>query len=174
MFGSQPNLAFSGYQPPPPGAGPRSVASGSNSSPLTGTGPTSRPLRQSLYSYAANPNQAQARGAGGFIDPSENTNPNTYGSQRVPFSQRQYGAYANDDINVNDGQTRFVPHRGARDGGPSQTSGGVYTSTCPLCGSSTYHSHGDFVYPPEDNRQPLGYLVNDGRYEILESINYLI
>lgn len=143
VFGSQPNLAYTGYQPPPP---PRSTASGSTRS-VSQTS-SSRPLRQTLYSYAANPTQNRA----GHSRPE--FQPPTYGSTQ----QRHY---ASDDIHVNDGQTRFIPN-GATDAHSVQSEGGIYTSSCPLCGSSSYHTHGDFVYPPADHRVPLGYLVHDG------------
>ncbi|XP_052788988.1 uncharacterized protein LOC128223703 isoform X2 [Mya arenaria] len=145
VFGSQPNLSYQGYQPPPPA---RSTASGSS----TGQTGSNRPLRQTLYSYAANP--TQNRPQQGYQDTDYHSH-----SNKVPYSQRQY---ASDDIHVNDGQTRFIPN-GAREGVGRQEGGGVYTSVCPMCGSSAYHTHGDYVYPPEDHRQPLGYLVHDGR-----------
>ncbi|KAL4219291.1 hypothetical protein ACF0H5_021871 [Mactra antiquata] len=144
VFGSQPNLAFSGYQPPPPP--PHSTASGSTKS-STRASPGTRPLRQTLYSYAANPTQNRS----GY-----HQSPNQ-GYQHLPHRQ-----YASDDINVNDGQTRFLPHGGASDINSVQSEGGVYTSACPMCGSTGYHSHGDFVFPPEDNSVPLGYIVHDG------------
>ncbi|XP_052221934.1 uncharacterized protein LOC127838312 isoform X2 [Dreissena polymorpha] len=146
VFGSQPNLAFSGYQPPP---APRSTGSGSTKS-STAPAAAARPLRQSLYSYAANPTQNRAPQYQDGFYPS-----------RIPFSQRQY---ANDDIRVSDGQTRFIPHGAseAQNDYGSHGNGGVYTSTCPLCGSSSAHSHGDYLYPPPDTRVPIGYLVNDG------------
>lgn len=148
VFGSQPNLTYSGYQPPPP----HSTGSGSTKSSAGQTNSSGRPLRQTLYSYAANP--TQNRPAQGSQGQTYNGYPN-----RVPFSQRPY---ASDDISVNDGQTRFIPN-GASNVHGVQTEGGVYASSCPLCGSTGYHTHGDFVYPPEDHRVPLGYLVHDGR-----------
>ena len=147
VFGSQPNLSYTGYQPPPPHSG-----SGSTKSSAGQTNSTGRPLRQTLYSYAANPTQNRPpAGAHSQLN-------NGYQS-RVPFSQRHY---ASDDINVNNGQSRFIPN-GASDGQSGRSEGGVYTSACPLCGSSSYHTHGDFVYPPTDHRKPLGYMVQDGR-----------
>lgn len=144
VFGSQPNLAFTGYQPPPP---PRSTASGSTKSSTRPTS-ASRPLRQTLYSYAANPTQ------------------NRPGLSQADYPQQTHGypqqrQYASDDIHVNDGQTRFIPNGASGD--VHSVQGGVYTSSCPLCGSTSYHSHGDFVYPPEDHNVPLGYIVHDGR-----------
>lgn len=146
VYGSQPNLSYTGYQPPPP---PRSTGSGSVKSSSGQTNSSNRPLRHTLYSYAANPTQNRP--------PNSQAN-NGYPTQ-VPFSQRPY---ASDDINVNDGQTRFIPN-GASESHSGRSEGGVYTSACPLCGSSSYHTHGDFVYPPTDHRVPLGYLVHDGR-----------
>ncbi|XP_060552323.1 uncharacterized protein LOC132713685 isoform X4 [Ruditapes philippinarum] len=150
VFGSQPNLAYTGYQPPPP---PRSTASGSTRSASQTS--SSRPLRQTLYSYAANPTQNRA----GY---------NQTEIQPPPYGHHRHRQYASDDIRVNDGQTRFIPN-GASDIHSAQSEGGIYTSSCPMCGSSSYHSHGDFVYPPEDHRVPLGYIVHDGR-QIVESI----
>ncbi|XP_045200672.2 uncharacterized protein LOC123554492 isoform X3 [Mercenaria mercenaria] len=150
VFGSQPNLAYTGYQPPPP---PRSTASGSTRSASQTS--STRPLRQTLYSYAANPTQNRA----GYNQ--SEIKPPPYGHHR----QRQY---ASDDICLNDGQTQFIPN-GATDIQNVQNEGGIYTSSCPICGSSSYHSHGDFVYPPEDHRVPLGYIVHDGR-QIVDSV----
>lgn len=150
MFGSQPNLSYTGYQPPPP---PHSTASGSGKSSTGQTNSSGRPLRQTLYSYAANPTQNRQPYSQGQT---QNGYPN-----RVPFSQRPY---ASDDIGVNDGQTRFIPNGATSDVQSAQSEGGIYTSACPLCGSTSYHTHGDFVYPPTDHRVPLGYLVHDGRF----------
>lgn len=133
VYGSQPNLAFSGYQPPPPP--PRSLASGSTrSSTQPSTARQHSPLRQTLYSYAAN------------------------GPQR--YSAPNQRPYANDDIYVNDGQRMFIP-QGASEvmsEGGVDTNRAVYTSRCPICGSETYHTHGEYVYPPPEDR-PIGYLV---------------
>ena len=140
VYGSQPNLAFSGYQPPPP---PRSTISGSSRSSAR----QHSPLRQTLYSYAAN------------------------GPQRQNVNVRNQRPYANDDIYVNDGQRLFVPQGASEvlsDGGvdPNQA---VYTSRCPICGSESYHTHGEYVYPPPEDR-PVGYLVpHHGRYKIIFS-----
>ena len=128
VYGSQPNLAYSGYQPPPP----MSTASGSTrSSARLSSARQHSPLRQTLYSYAANGPQRQ--------------------------SQRPY---ANDDIYVNDGQRVFVPHGASEvmsEGGVDPHRA-VYTTRCPICGSESSHTHGDYVYPPTEDR-PIGYLV---------------
>lgn len=144
VFGSQPNLAYTGYQPPPP---PRSTASGSTRS--TSQTSSSRPLRQTLYSYAANPTQNRAGYSQSEFKP-------------PPYGRSQQRQYASDDIRINDGQTHFIPN-GATDVQSVQSEGGIYTSSCPLCGSTDYHSHGDFVYPPTDHRVPMGYIIHDGR-----------
>lgn len=153
VFGSQPNLAYTGYQPPPP---PRSTASGSTKSASQSS--SSRPLRQTLYSYAANPTQNRP----GY---------NQTDIQPPPYGHHRQRQYASDDIRVNDGQTRFIPSS-ASDIHSAQSEGGIYTSSCPICGSSSYHSHGDFVYPPEDHRVPLGYIVHDGRYVFIDFLHY--
>ena len=127
VFGSQPNLAYSGYQPPPP----MSTASGSTRSSRLSSTRQHSPLRQTLYSYAAS------------------------GPQR--YSQRPY---ANDDIYVNEGQRVFVPHGASEvmsEGGVDPHRA-VYTTRCPICGSESSHTHGDYVYPPTEDR-PIGYLV---------------
>ena len=73
--------------------------------------------------------------------------------------------YANDDININEGRTRFIPN-GATDvysDAGVRSDYGVYTDTCPLCGNTSSHTHGEYVYPPQDYRVPVGFLVHDGR-----------
>ncbi|XP_052094415.1 uncharacterized protein LOC127730185 isoform X5 [Mytilus californianus] len=130
-YSSQPNLAFTTTPPPPPAP------------PMSTHMPTSSYATPISAGYRTR-RQAQ---------------------QRQVHTSPYQRLYSFDDLDARDqGQAQpagyvLVEPQAGQTPRPAPPQYSVRTETCPMCGGSSYHTHGDYVYEVPVERPPVAYMV---------------